>query len=513
MSLTRAMRRFLPLVCILAAFLARVASGQSISVPWSDLGHGPQHTGLSQFPANTMSRIEWQAPVDLDPQYSGNDLYIHYGSPVVTQSNTVIIPVKTGAQGGFRVEGHSATSGSLVWTQTTDYILPAHDWTPSCGICLTPRNRLYFPGAGGTVYYRDVPDAAVSTGTGQIAFYGISHYLAAESTYQDNVQIDTPLTSDRYGDIFFGFTVSGSNPLGLQSGIARIDSSGAGTWVAASTAPGDPNIVEVVMNCAPALSNDQKTLYIAVSYGSFQGGYLVALDSRTLAPVAHVLLKDLIYTASDALLADEGSASPTIGPDGDVYFGVLENPFLSNHDRGWMLHFNGALSMEKTPGAFGWDDTCSIVPSSAVPSYTGTSSYLILTKYNNYADPGVGGNGINKVAILDPNATEIDPISGATVMNEVITVVGVTPDAALLSYSPNAVMEWCINSAAVDPSTKSAIINSEDGKVYRWDFTTNSLTQSVVLTPGIGEAYTPSIIGPNGMVYVINNATVFAVGP
>lgn len=460
-----------------------------------------------------MTKVEWQTPVDLDPQYSGEELLIHYGAPLITRANTVVIPVKTGANGGFQVEGLAAAGGTILWTQTTDYILPPHGWTPSCGIALSPANRLYFPGAGGTVYYRNSPDTATS-GTGQIAFYGNANYTANEAACQANVEISTPLTSDRYGDIFFGFTASTSAPLGLQSGIARIDSSGTGTWVSAFAASGsDSSISEVVMNCAPALSNDHKTLYIAVSGGDWSGGYLLALDSRTLATIAKVRLKDVGNPTYDANLVDEGTASPTVGPDGDVYYGVLENPFAYNHARGWMLHFDSTLSVSKTPGAFGWDDTPSIVPASAVPSYTGTSTYLILTKYNNYADPGTGGNGQNKVAVLDPNATETDPVSGQTTMNEVITVLGVTLDPEYQASEPGAVREWCINSAAVDPITKCAVVNSEDGKVYRWDFTTNSLTQSVVLSAGVGEAYTPAVIGPDGTVYVINNATLWAVGP
>jgi hypothetical protein len=35
----------------------------------------------------------------------------------------------------------------------------------------------------------------------------------------------------------------------------------------------------------------------------------------------------------------------------------------------------------------------------------------------------------------------------------------------------------------------------------------------VVLSAGVGEAYTPAVIGPDGTVYVINNATLWAVGP
>ena len=97
-----------------------------------------------------------------------------------------------------------------------------------------------------------------------------------------------------------------------------------------------------------------------------------------------------------------------------------------------------------------------------------------MTKYNNYA--GIGsGDGVNRIAILDPNDQMTDPISGATVMREVLTVAGVTPDADYAWSFPNAVREWCINNAAVDPISKSILANSEDGKLYRWDLTTNTL--------------------------------------
>jgi hypothetical protein len=55
------------------------------------------------------------------------------------------------------------------------------------------------------------------------------------------------------------------------------------------------------------------------------------------------------------------------------------------------------------------------------------------------------------------------------------------------------------------------LANCEDGVLYRWDLTTNTLSQSITLTAGLGEAYTPTLIGADGAVYAINNATLFSV--
>jgi len=470
------------------------------SAAWSNFARDAQHTALSGNGSQPLNRIHWQTPVDLAPQITGDELLIHYGSPLITAQNTVIVPVKTGPNGGFRVEAHRGADGGLLWTLATDYALPPHNWIPEFAPALTPASRLYFPGAGGTVYYRDNPDSA-SGSEGQIAFYGLANYQANPQSYNAGVMISTPITSDSAGNIYFGFVVTGSTPLALQSGIARIGASGQGTWISAAAAAGDPAIAEVVQNCAPALNASGGTLYVAVSGGA--AGYLAALDSTTLRLLARVRLTDP-ETGMDAVLSDDGTASPTVGMDGDVYFGVLESSG-ENHDRGWLLHFDALLTQSKTPGAFGWDDTVSLVPRSMVPSYTGRSSYLLMTKYNDYAE--AGGSGLNRLAILDPGAAQTDAVTGATVMKEILTVLGPTP-----GFPDPGVKEWCINSAAVDPATGSVLANSEDGKLYRWNLASNTLIQPVTLTAGLGEAYTPTVIGTDGTVYAINNAILFAVG-
>lgn len=473
---------------------------------WPGHARDEQHTSASLVASQPLTAIHWQTPVDLLPP--SGEILIHYGSPLVTPAGTVIVPVKAGTD-SFRVEGHNQASGTLLWMMKTDYTAPSADFLPSFSPTLS-HGKLYMPAAGGTVLVRDTPDQATGK-VSRLVFYGVQNYKGHTQVYNENVEINTPITADSAGNLYFGFVVLGTTPIGLQSGLARISMSGQGTYVAATTASGDPLIEKVAMSCAPALSVDGKTAYVTVNDVDFGFGYLLALNSETLATTGQVRLIDP-SSGLDADISDSSSAAPTVGPDGDVYYGVLENPFPNHNDRGWLLHFNSTLTKTKTPGSFGWDDTPSIVKASLVASYHGTSSYLLMTKYNNYA--GIGsGDGVNKIAILDPNAAEPDPILPATtVMNEVLTIKGVTPDPAWDGQFPGAVDEWCINSAAVDEPGKAIMANSEDGKLYRWDLTTNTLSQRIRLSSGIGEAYTPTVIGTDGTAFAINDAVLFAIG-
>lgn len=521
------LRRGARLLTLLAglALTSRSGETQVLQNGWYGYGNNPQHTCVSKVAAQPMKNVHWSTLIDLtlpNDNTNASELFIHYATPLITPRNTVILTIRLNSNSDFQVEGRRAADGGLLWSQATDYIMPPHNWLPTCGSTLTPNQRLYTPGAGGTVYFRDGVDSATPGQKGQICFYAsLANYTAAKSDYNSKVFINTPLTSDANGNIYFGFQVTGAptNLPNLTSGIARISANGVATWAAVTPFVNDGNAYKLVMNCAPALSNDGKTLYFAVNTGNFSGGYLLALDSRLvsngvlLPAVGKQKLRDPA-SGNDALLPDDGSATPTIGPDGDVYFGVIENPFASHHDRGWLLHFNAALNIGKTPGSFGWDDTVSVVPAAMVPSYHGASSYLLMCKYNDYADPGLNGTGINKLAVIDPQASQADFILPAvSVMKEILTVNGPTPDPDLRDANhPNAVKEWCINSAAVDPFTRCIIANCEDGWVYRWDMTTGTLTDKVQITAGVGEAYTPTVIGPDGTVYAINNGRVWAIG-
>src|ERR1700736_4033806 len=190
--------------CVLAAFIllaavARPASAQG----WPGYARDAQHTSMGAGPSQLPQRIRWSTPVDQMPQYTGSVLLIHYGSPLMTRVNTVIVPVKTGATGGFQVSALRAGDGGQLWTVTSDYAVPPHNWFPAFGVTLTPKDAtLVMPAAGGTVLVRNFPDSPNGTTT-RVAFYGIGNYNANSTAFNNAIQICTPISSDRLGNLYF----------------------------------------------------------------------------------------------------------------------------------------------------------------------------------------------------------------------------------------------------------------------------------------------------------------------
>jgi Big-like domain-containing protein len=476
-----------------------------------------QHTANFAPDAQDLTTILWSATIDRHPTGGA----AHYGAPLLTAANTVLAPVKT-LTDGFEVDAFHAAGGALKYALPSDYILPSHNWIPTYQPVLAAGpsgQRLYYPGAGGTVFFIENPDSNSPSAPVRRVFYtSLANYLANAPAFNSTVFINTPLTADAGGNVFFGFRVEGTAPPPLnttQSGFARLDPDGNGTYVLAGAAAADAEVTRDSHSSAPALSHDESTLYLVAKSGATDAyAYLLGLDAATLATKFRVFLKDPRNGgAHNAVVTDDSTASPTVAPEGDVYFGVEGNPF--NGGRGFLLRFSSDLSVEKPPGSFGWDYTAAIVPHPMVSAYDGNAIYLIFAKYNNYAEVGPdSGDGVNKIALLDPNRTQVDshPSSGGMlVMREVLTMAGPTPDDEH-SDIPQAVREWCINTAAVNPSTKSVFVTSEDGRIYRWNLATNSLSQTLVLSPGIGEPYVPTVIGPDGVVYALNGGTLFALG-
>jgi hypothetical protein len=384
---------------------------------------------------------------------------------------------------GFSIAAYEGATGRLKYTLTNDYVVLSTNlsWRPVYQpvlVDLPSSLRLYYAGAGGTVYYVENPDSDTPGPPVQICFYtNLTGYALNAGAYNSNLFINTPLTASTNGEIYFAYRATGTIPDPIstnRSGFVRIDADGNGTYVTAPAAAGSANAGSSPMNCAPVLSNDGSTVYVVAS-----GFFLLGLDSKTLA-------KKYVRSLGSGF-TDIATASPTVGPDGDVYFGVQNS----------LQHFSGNLATNKGPGFFGWDYTVAVIPSSVVPSYSGQSSYLLFCKYNDYSSR-------NRVALLDPNATQYAPSFGYC-MREVFTTFSPTPTGS-------AQTEWCINTAAANPAAGCVFAPNEDGRLYRWDLAANSLAEVIALDGGFYEPYVPTSVGPDGTIYTISGGTLYAIG-
>ena len=478
----------------------------------STFGGDARHTSVYATAAQRLGGIKWSKTID--ENVTG---FAHYGAPLVTAAGTVVVGAKVSGN-TFVVRAYELSSGRLKWSVASGWLPPSHSWFPVYNPVLSSGplgTRLWFAGPGGIVWHIDNPDADTVSEPVRHVFYGESTYDADPAGFNGKVFVNTPLTAGSDGSVYFGYRVQGTapSPVGTGSGFVRFSASGTATEVKASTAAGSASVTRDSHNSAPALSADGSTLYVVAKSGSTDyHGWLLALDSTTLATKSKVFLTDP-RNGNGAGILEESTSSPTVAPDGDVYLGIFANPW--DGSRGFLRRFSGDLSVSKTPGGFGWDYTPAIVPSSMVPSYTGSSSYLIFAKYNNYAlNPD--GDGVNRIALLDPNATQVDAHAGngsLVQMREVLSVISPTPDPEHYGAQyPLAAREWCINAAAVNPATGSVFVPCEDGRFYRWDLATNALAETMRLNPGIGQPYVPTVVAPDGSVVTMNGGLLFVLG-
>jgi hypothetical protein len=166
---------------------------------------------------------------------------------------------------------------------------------------------------------------------------------------------------------------------------------------------------------------------------------------------------------------DDSSATPTIAPDGSIFFGAYTR---YNWAQGHEMHFSANGDFLNAFN-FGWDNTPAIFP------HGGT--YSVVFKNNHYGGAGFGDycDDPNWCPTRDnPNASllgpemyfvsQFDPNFNIewSFRNTNTNSCTLNPDGTTTCVSdhPNG-FEWCVNAAVVD-ANGTVFANSEDGNLY-----------------------------------------------
>jgi len=220
-----------------------------------------------------------------------------------------------------------------------------------------------------------------------------------------------------------------------------------------------------------------------------------------------------VNTTPPARVLDDSSASPTIAPDGSIFYGAYTR---YNFAQGHMLHFSANGDFLNSFN-FGWDNTPAIFP------HNGT--YSVIFKNNHY------GGGPNFGSYCDDSnwcpersasqtlgpqsffVTQFDPNLNIEWSFQSTNTLSCTrqPDGSLhcVSDHPDG-FEWCVNAAIVD-ANGVVYANSEDGNLY-------AIAQGGVLVQrmfqqlALGAAYTPASMDSAGRIYSQNAGHLFVVG-
>ena len=343
--------------------------------------------------------------------HAGGALLTHYGSPVVTTNNTVVIPVKTAPPAAIASRRDGRTGGAPV-VDGHRLRHAAAQLAAALQRAAHAAGRLYAPGAGGKLLVEDDADAASSTLATHV-FYGAAAYNANPARFDGSVFINTPVTADAQGNVFFGFLVTGANPAGLVSGIARVAPTARhlGRRRGCRRRPFDPEARDELR--AGALERRRHGLH----RGQQRAGAGVAegLPARARQHDARRARRALLIdpnTGTPARVSDDGTASPVVGPDGRVFYGVLERRSPRTTRAAGCCSSMRCSRRASTPGSFGWDDRRRRDP--------GVDGAVVRRRVDLPARAEVQqlprrrhGRRANRLAVLDPSATQADPICRA----------------------------------------------------------------------------------------------------
>ena len=228
-------------------------------------------------------------------------------------------------------------------------------------------------------------------------------------------------------------------------------------------------------------------------------------------PGAHLGVDPGTNEPGPGRVLDDGTASPTVAPDGSVVIGTYTR---YNWSQGHLMKFSSTGQFQ---GAyeFGWDVTPGI--------YSHGTTYSIVTKDNHYSDGGSYCD-VEQFCPADRTAahpnypeayfiTQLSPTMGVEWKWQNTNTQSCSRDSSgnvsCVSDHPHG-FEFCVNVMAI-AGDGTVFVNSEDGSTYavlQGGIVRDNLFQQLAL----GAAYTPASIGSDGKIYSQNAGHLFVLG-
>jgi len=504
------------------------------------------------------------------PLIDGNDVYMEFKSGNASKNTFSQL---NWAENKLTWQGANLVQ---VWSFASDWKAPGNYsdfWQPVFHSVLA-NGALYVPGAGGTIFrvnkstgaqivrinpfttidsntYTAGPISADSSGN---LYYNViklqpgggSSFYAKDSVDSWLVRVapDNSTTRVSYSVLTPG-TPGPNDPCEISFAQNLAPWPPNPTSVAPTTRCGP---MRVALNIAPAIAPDGTIYTVARSHGALsnRSAYLVAVNPNlslkwiaslnnrfndgcgvpissggVLPPNgqlggcrvgANLGVDPGVNHAGGGRVLDDSSASPTVAPDGSVFYGAYSR---YNYAQGHLMHFS---STGAYLGAyrFGWDLTAGLV--------THGGTYSVVIKDNQYGEIGSYCN----VESVCPSDRTIANSNGypesyfITQLNHNLNVewrfqntntfsCSRQPDGSVTCVSdhPNG-FEWCVNAMVID-ANGVVYSNSEDGNLFALN-SDGTLKQKIFQQLALGAAYTPASIGLDGKIYSQNAGHLFVAG-
>jgi len=502
------------------------------------------------------------------PLIDGNDVYMEFKSGNPSKN--------TFAQMNWAENKLSWQNGTLVqaWSFASDWKAPGNYsdfWEPVFHAVLA-NGALYVPGASGTIFRVNKSTGAqvvrinpfgtidsntytagpISADTSGNLYYNVVKLQPGGSFYsKDSVDSWLVKVAPDNSAIKVSYSVLTPGTPGPDDPCEISFSSALLPWPPSPTAVA-PTVrcgpMRVALNIAPAIAPDGTIYSITRSHAAFanRSGYLVAVNPNlslkwiaslnnrfsdgcgvaissggVLPPNgqpggcragANFGVDPGVNHAGGGRVLDDSSASPTVAPDGSVFYGAYSR---YNYAQGHLMHFS-ASGAYLGAYRFGWDLTAGIVPHG--------NSYSVVIKDNQYGEVG----SYCDVEAVCPSDRTVANSAGypeayfITQLNQNLNVqwrfqntntfsCSRQPDGSVTCVSdhPNG-FEWCVNATVID-ANGVVYANSEDGNLYAIN-PDGTLKQNIFQQLALGAAYTPASIGLDGKIYSQNAGHLFVAG-